>query len=103
MPALDTYKTIERFARNPDDGAALQAYKFLRHRTALEVKWQALQYVPAMEHGTAVDLYTGTNERVTVAKDLSEMSEPQRQDLFEQACKATGVQLDPSILRKNKQ
>ena len=103
MPALDTYKTIERFARNPDDGAALQAYKFLRHRTALEIKWQAFQYVPAIEHGAAVDLYTGAKERVTVAKDLSEMSEPQRQDLFEQACKATGVQLDPSILRKNKQ
>ena len=103
MPALDTYKTIERFARDPDDGAALQAYKFLRHRTALEIKWQAFQYVPTIEHSAAVNLYTGTKEYAPVVKDLSEMSEPQRQDLFEQACKATGVQLDPSILRKNKQ
>ena len=103
MPSLDTYNTIERFARNPDDGTALQAYRFLRHRTALEVKWKALQYVPAIEHDAAVNLYTGVSNRAPVAKDLSEMSEPQRQDLFEQACKATGVQLDPSILRKNKQ
>ena len=103
MPSLDTYNTIERFARNPDDGAALQAYRFLRHRTALEVKWKALQYVPAIEHDAAVNLYTGVRDRAPVAKDLSEMSEPQRQDLFEQACKATGVQLDLSILRKNKQ
>ena len=103
MPSLDTYKTIERFAKNPEDSAALQAYKFLRHRTALEIKWKAFQYVPAIEHNAAVDLYTGARDKTVSAKSLEEMSEPQRMDLFEQACKAAGVQLDPSILRKKTQ
>lgn len=101
MPALDTYHTIERFAKNNSDAEALLAYRFLKHRTSLAVKWQALQYVPVIEHGKAVDLYTGTVEREPVAKSLENMSEKERLNMFQQACMATGMQLDPSLLRKN--
>lgn len=101
MPALDTYHTIERFARNNSDLEALLAYRCLKHRTELAVKWQAFQYVPAIDLMKAINLYTGVVERTETPKSMGDMTEQERIELYAQACKAKGIQLDPSLLRKN--
>ena len=98
MPEFDTYHALERFARNPSDGAAIQAYLFLRKRTERMIRWRALQELDRFGIQKAIDIYTGTRSH-KAPKTLADMTEEQRQELFTKACAAAGVQIDPSLFK----
>lgn len=98
MPEFDTYHALERFAKNPSDAAAIQAYLFLRKRTEHMIRWRALQELDRFGIHKAIELYTGTKEH-KAPKTLADMTEEQRQDLFTKACAAAGVQIDPSLFK----
>ena len=99
MPEFDTYHALERFARNNSDQAAIQAYRFLKKRTELAIRWQALRELDHMDLQKAVEIYTGVNTASANIDKLEDMTEEQRMSLFEHACKETGIQIDPSLFR----
>lgn len=99
MPEFDTYNTIKRYAQNNSDPAAVQAYYFLMQRTERLALWHAnTQGVGDL--GTAMRMYLGLHldaKPVTMAG----MSEDARRKMYEEACKAKGIQLDPETFKKN--
>jgi len=103
MPELDTYQTLKRFAENNTDLAAIQAYKFLKRRTELSVQWQVLRMAGVVDPKKALEFYTGVKDQIQAPTRLEDMSEAERMKLFEEACKQTNVQLDPSIFKKDSQ
>lgn len=98
MPALDTYNAIQRYAEDNSDPAAVQAYYFLMRRTERAALWYAnTQGVGDL--GTAMRQYLGMHlnaKPVTMAG----MSENDRRKMYEEACKAKGIQLDPEAFKK---
>ena len=72
MPEHDTYKAIERFAKNNSDPTAVLGYVFLKRRTELSVQ------AAAESAGMALYEYLGCKRRAP--KSLGDMTEDQRRD-----------------------
>ena len=49
---------------------------------------------------SAVGLYLGAKERVQAVKDLPDMTEEERHQLYEEACAAVGIPIDPEVFTK---
>ena len=100
MPEFDTYHVIERFAKDHNDPGALQAYIFLKRRTELAIRWRAVNLDIEAPLNKLVELYTGTKEKAPKPTKLEDMSEQDRLAAYEQACKAAGIELDPTLFTK---
>jgi len=99
MPELDTYNTIKRYAQNNNDPAAVQAYYFLMRRTERVALWHAnTQGVGDL--GSAMRQYLGLHLDAKPVT-MSGKTEEERRKMYEEACKASGIQLDPETF-KNK-
>ena len=91
MPELDTYKAIERFARNNSDPSAVLGYACLKRRTELHVR------AAASVAGVTLSEYLGCKRRATGS--LNEMTEDQRLNMYMEMCRSVGVQLDPGTFK----
>ena len=92
MPEHDTYKAIERFAKNNSDPAAVLGYVFLKRRTELSVQ------AAADSAGMTLYEYLGCKQRRP--RSLGDMTEDQRRDMYQEMCRSVGVQLDPDTFSK---
>ena len=101
MPELDTYHALERFAKDNANYEARQAYLFLKRRTELSIQWRAFSMVDYAPLQKLAELYLGVKDRSAELTDMADMSEPDRQQLFEWACSQTGVEIDPKLFTKN--
>ena len=100
MPEFDTYKAIERFAKDNNDASALLAYKCLKHRTEAMIRWRVASAMP-LDGAAALNSYMGITNQATAPKDLSGMSEEARRALYVNACAQLGVKIDPASFTKN--
>lgn len=99
MPEFDTYNAIKRYAQNNSDPAAVQAYYFLMRRTERAALWHAnTQGVGNLE--TAMRQYLGMQLNMK-PMTMAGMSEDGRRKMYEEMCRANGIQLDPETF-KNK-
>lgn len=99
MPEFDTYKAIERYAKNNDNPEAFLGYQFLKRRTQATIMWRTL--MTGIDSSAAIKLYLGIKESVGASRDLADMSEEERKAMYDAACREAGIQLDPSTF-KNK-
>ena len=100
MPEFDTYKAIERFAKDNNDASALLAYKCLKHRTEAIVRWRIASASP-LDIASALNSYLGITHKTAAPKSLTDMSEADRQELYMAACQQLGVKIDPTSFTKN--
>lgn len=98
MPEHDTYKAIERYARDNSNPAAVLGYLMLKRRTELSLLWKAKN--SDYETSTALRMYLGMPEVKSVVKDMRDMPEQDRLDMFMAACSSVGIELDPSTFKK---
>lgn len=109
MPELDTYHTIERYARNPDDLDSVQAFRFLQRRTLNKIVWEAMNNMRISDLDASSDLYMGAlhhHKKVggITATDLAKMSKVERDAMYIQMCESAGVHIDPqALMNPNKQ
>lgn len=97
MPELDTYNAIKRYAQNNSDPAAIQAYYFLQRRTERAALWHASTQGVG-DIGTAMRQYLGIHLNVKPVT-MAGMSEEDRRKMYEEACKASGVHIDPEAFK----
>ena len=97
MPELDTYNTIQRYAEANNDPAAVQAYVLLKTRAERMALWRAVSLgLPDLK--AALDLTLGLSGKKNPSK-LADMSEEERRKLYDAACKAAGIEIDPAAFK----
>lgn len=112
LPAFDTYRCLEKFARNPRSRSARAAYRRLWVRTRDCLLYDALSHVRSFDIARALlGIRTGISreelsahlfpdslkpETSIGAKDLSTLDEAGRRALFEELCRRHGIRIDHS-------
>lgn len=99
MPELDTYNVIQRYAQANNDPAAVQAYTLLKTRAERLALWRAVSLgLPDLQ--AAMDLTLGVSNKRTQVQRLDSMTEEERRKLYDAACKAAGIEIDPAAFTK---
>ena len=117
LPAYDTYRCLEKFARRPNDIAVRLAYYRLRTRVQDTLLFEALaasRYVDAAR--TLLSLRTGISEKelashiipysddaqpdgniVSSIDEVAAMDEAGRRRVYEELCRRHGVHIDREV------
>lgn len=107
MTRLDTYKSIEHFAKDPTSAENLLSLAMLRRRTEIDASWHTLSVLGPEELAEKVSLYmgavddkgnvNGTNNKDIVA-DLVSMNRDEQIANYIKLCKEAGIDIDPQAL-----
>lgn len=92
MPEFDTYKVIERYAKNNDSPEAYLGYQFLKHRTQAAIMWRTS--ITEFDIGSALSAYLGLKDKLG-GRGMADMSEEERKQMYDEMCREAGIQLDP--------
>lgn len=103
IPEFDTYKSLERFARDPREPENILAFNCLRKQAETRAVWQAASNFGIDKLEDAIKLITGSiGERTKTQKVASDLEgfmdkTPQEQiALFNKLCDMSGVKVDPT-------
>ena len=105
LPAFDTYHILEQYARHPELPEVVCAYKYLRRRAWLELSFRASTMTSSSESADALYralLGVSSGSSAPTGTVLANMSEEDLKALYLKACKAGGLNIDPSVFDKAK-
>jgi hypothetical protein len=98
MPEFDTYKAIERYAKDNSSPEAILGFQMLRKRTETTIMWRTV--LTGLDISAALKMYLGISDRAAGSKKLEDMTEEERRKAYAAACMSTGIQLDPETFKK---
>lgn len=111
LPEFDTYNTLEKYARDPDNGLNNLALRILKRRTMLQLQWRIVCCHLASPRNVDIleDIQYGRSEPQKTEKqapkvfDPSTMTDEQIMSVYKQAVASVGWSIDPEALAKAQQ
>ena len=107
MPEFDTYKGIERYARHPEDPAAILSFYWLMQRTKRQLTWRAVSHFGVDDMSTGYMMQLGCTETQGQAQTnvfdpdaITQLSKEDREAAYIAACKSVGLAVDPATLSR---
>jgi hypothetical protein len=110
MSKLDTYKSIEHYAKNPHSPENILSLRLLRRRTELDSIWKSFAVATDAESlegllnlylgikDTATNDHSDTKSAELTAPMLMSMSREQQIEVYTKLCASAGYNIDPSTL-----
>lgn len=106
LPEFDTYKTLPKYAENPEDPHNVLALHLLKHRTTVAVHWRVLNSRFSAEDNVdelvkfAMGRYGESDAGPKT--DMLKMNPTELLDFYCKAVEAVGYKVDPKAFTKNK-
>ena len=113
MSKLDTYKSIEHYAKNPNSSESIISFRLLQRRAELDISCKAYSLAPTAEDiDTITKIYLGVKDlgerkassdkeadmQNLTADALAHLPRVQQLDIYTKLCASAGYDIDPSTL-----